>query len=667
MSSRSRREPLLCGALAAVSLSAACGGAEIVPEVPASSDVTAPPDLVEAPDASPSVDTEPLIDVQAVADSVSPDGEAAELSDDVVIPTDLAVEDVIVRPTPGRFVQASTGLSEDWVFKGVWAGVAGYTVAVGNDGVIATQAGLDAPWEVVARGDASLLNAVHGAGIADLWAVGSGATILPGAAEGFRAPMLSGGGTSLWDVHALTPDLAVAVGQGGAILQWDGLAWQRPRGADSAASWNAISGYGSSLAFVGNDGVAAMVNGAGFASVTTGTTRALNGVHLTSETSVVAVGDSGVLLVGEGLAWRREETGLGEDLRDVHGVPGDLWIVGEGGALLHDNGDGWALMQGVLSGDFHAVWRVSDEVVLAAGANGQVVELGSDTPRGYAGTLGRDDLLDLWATSDGGLIVAVGQGGAIFTRRSGGAWEAVDAGTSQTLDTVWGSGPDDVWVAGRAGTLVHFDGTAWTRVETPSTAALNGLWGDARDRFYLAGSGGTVLVWDGEVWAGVTGGTTNNLRSVFLRSAVDGWAVGAQGTVLRFRGLGWAKTPVMLDPETELADELHAVWSFSGSDAWAVGAGGRVIRWDGTAWAVVETPWTVTLRGLYGQAPDDLWAVGNEGQVIHWNGETWQRIETGSVATLHAVHGDGADHVVLVGSLGTVMRLERPAGPAAAE
>jgi hypothetical protein len=207
--------------------------------------------------------------------------------------------------------------------------------------------------------------------------------------------------------------------------------------------------------------------------------------------------------------------------------------------------------------------------------------------------------------------------------------------------------------------VLHFDGAAWTRVVVPSTGALNAVWGDASDRFYIAGAGGVLFVWDGETWSGLTGGTTKNLRGVFIRTVSDGWAVGAQGTVMRFRGLGWAKTPVMLSEEEELTDELHAVWAFSATDAWAVGAGGRIIRWDGSAWAVVETPWKITLRGLYGLAPDDLWAVGNEGQALHWNGEAWSGMETGVIATLHAIHGDGARHVVAVGSLGTVLRLVR--------
>jgi hypothetical protein len=653
-------------------LAGGCGGGETT-EAP-TQDVAE--EAVEGADAEAREDGAPATDAEGAADgedAVMADSSSEDVADPDVEPSDAEeevvaadtadaapAEDVVVRPSPGRFVPGTAGLSETFVLKGVWAGVAGRVVAVGNDGIVATQAAPDAPWQVVARGDAAMLNAVHGSDPADLWAVGSGGTLLSGAFDSLSGDAPPGGGPALWDVFGLKRNLAVAVGQDGTILQWDGLGWQRPRSASPDASWNAMSGFGGTLALVGANGAAAIARGASFTTVSTGTTYALHGVHLTSEEDLVAVGDNGVVLVGQGASWRREALGLSEALRDVHGVAGDVWVAGEAGALLRFDGTAWAPLARTLADDLLAVWRAGPDRVLVAGKDGRFAELGVDgVPLAPPETLADNtDLLDLWATAEGDLVVAVGQNGSVFMRREGGTWEAAETGTSQTLDSVWGSSATDIWVAGRAGTVLHYDGAAWTRVVVPSTGALNAVWGDAANRFYIAGAGAQLLVWDGETWSGLSEGTTSNLRAVFLRSVNDGWAVGAQGTVMRFRGLGWAKTPVMLGEEA-LTDELHAVWAFSATDAWAVGAAGRIIRWDGAAWSVVETPWDVTLRGLYGLAPDDLWAVGNEGQALHWNGEAWSRMETGVIATLHAIHGDGARHVVAVGSLGTVLRLAR--------
>src|SRR5262245_35571670 len=53
-----------------------------------------------------------------------------------------------------------------------------------------------------------------------------------------------------------------------------------------------------------------------------------------------------------------------------------------------------------------------------------------------------------------------------------GAWTAVASGTEQTLNRVWGAGPNDIWAVGAGGTIVHFDGTAWSGVPSGTTENL---------------------------------------------------------------------------------------------------------------------------------------------------------------------------------------------------
>ncbi len=468
-------------------------------------------------------------------------------------------------------------------------------------------------------------------------------------------------GPSLWGVHAFASDFAVAVGQGGTILEWDGSTWSQPQGADSTASWNALAGMGGTLALVGDNGKASIARGSNFTAIQTGTTFHLNGVHMTSENDFVAVGDSGVVLMGAGTSWTRVQSGTGSDLVDVHGAAGDLYAVGDGGTVLHHDGAAWTAVTSGVSDNLMAVWRISATEVVAMGRGGKIATGSAATGFVDGGTLpGGGDVLDVWLSPDGTRMVTVGQTGKIHEKVGDGEWTLAESPTSQTLDAIWGTAGDDIWVAGRAGTLLHFDGTAWVRVESPVTAALAGIWGDAPNRYFAAGAGGTLLAYDGEAWSAATGGTRENLRAVHLRARGDGWAVGGNGAILRYRGLGWAPYVVPVGEEEDpFSTELHAVWSFSADDAWAVGAGGVVLRFDGTTWTEQEMDWTTTLRGLYALAPNDMWAVGNEGHILHWNGELWQKIDTGSIATLHAIHGDGAGHVIAVGSLGTVLELVR--------
>ncbi len=60
---------------------------------------------------------------------------------------------------------------------------------------------------------------------------------------------------------------------------------------------------------------------------------------------------------------------------------------------------------------------------------------------------------------DGGTADAGGDGEALACNR-GWCWDHPRP-TGVVLETVWGTGPNDVWVAGQLGTLLHFDGTKW--------------------------------------------------------------------------------------------------------------------------------------------------------------------------------------------------------------
>jgi hypothetical protein len=50
---------------------------------------------------------------------------------------------------------------------------------------------------------------------------------------------------------------------------------------------------------------------------------------------------------------------------------------------------------------------------------------------------------------------------------------AILSGTTDALSAVWGSGPGDVWVAGKGG-VRHFNGTTWSAV--PGLTSPVALW-----------------------------------------------------------------------------------------------------------------------------------------------------------------------------------------------
>ena len=49
---------------------------------------------------------------------------------------------------------------------------------------------------------------------------------------------------------------------------------------------------------------------------------------------------------------------------------------------------------------------------------------------------------------------------------NGSAWATVAANSWPGLSAVWGTSTSDVWAAGNAGAVVHWDGGSWALQET---------------------------------------------------------------------------------------------------------------------------------------------------------------------------------------------------------
>ena len=610
------------------------------------------------PDVAPEVADDTVADANDVEDSEAPEADAAEDTVDTVDP------DAPVLTEPGTFVTGVADLSEEYVFKSVWAGEPGRVVAVGNDGIVATQT-REGSWNVLGVGQGvELLNGVHGDDKDRLFAVGIDGAIMEGGADALFTKLTIGFDETLWAVHALSERNAFAVGKGGVILHFDGERWGPSTGADASAVWNGITSAGDVVVLVGNGGKALIARGAGIEPVTTGVGANLHGVHTIDGEEFFAVGDQGTLLHGRDTSWQATDLGLVVSMRDVHGQSADdVYAVGYVGAVVHWNGSSWKLLEAPTTQNLLGVWVEDDGDVTIVGQDGSVFE--GDRLAGFRETemlFPGGELVDVWGTDDGSFLVAVGAQGKIFAREEG-TWSEMTSPTSQGLEAVWGTHPLDVWAVGRSGYAAHWNGVEWLRADTPVTALIAAVWGDSESHYLAAGSGGTLLSWNGSSWESVASGTANNLRALASVGA-EVWTSGAAGTILRFNGLGWGAAPIEGIPNAEggedpITEELLGIWMASAEDGWAVGDNGRILHWDGKRWNIVETEWTTALRGIYGVASNDVWAVGTAGHIIHWNGEEWEEVETETIATLYAIHGDGAEHVIVVGDLGTVLRLER--------
>jgi hypothetical protein len=137
-------------------------------------------------------------------------------------------------------------------------------------------------------------------------------------------------------------------------------------------------------------------------------------------------------------------------------------------------------------------------------------------------------------------LVGSVQGSGLIYRGDGSNFDPVPF-TGDVLHGVWGSGPNDVWVAPLTGALQHWNGTGWT-----SSAALGA---------------------SGQTWHGLSGSGSD-----------DVWVVGDQGLTAHYASGRWAVS------RTPTTATLFGVWSARPSTGWLVGGNGTALRWDGDGW-----------------------------------------------------------------------------------
>jgi len=191
------------------------------------------------------------------------------------------------------------------------------------------------------------------------------------------------------------------------------------------------------------------------------------------------------------------------------------------------------------------------------------------------------------------------------------------------ISSFWVAGPDDVWAAGAAATVLHDDGTGWRRMPLEGDEDLHAIWGSSPCDIWAAGDAGAIHHFDGTQWSRVDAGTNATILSLRGTKADDVWAAGTGGTLLRFDGVRWNALPKPRDAD------LNAVWPFPGGDVWVNVGGqffgpGEILHGDGTTW-VSERQDGGTRYVLWADGPDDVWSVvqGTPTRAARWDGHGW--------------------------------------------
>ncbi len=188
------------------------------------------------------------------------------------------------------------------------------------------------------------------------------------------------------------------------------------------------------------------------------------------------------------------------------------------------------------------------------------------------------------------------------------------------FSSITGTGPQDIWAVGTAGTLIHFDGQRWSDASSYWGGSLKRLYGTGAKDVWAVGEHGVILHYDGSAWFRVPSSTRELLRGLWLRpgrgdTPGDAWALDTAGTLLRFDGTSWLELPHD-STETVRITDVHATPQ---GDVWAVGAGGVIQHWEGKALVSKVSGTTRGLLAVFSNSPSDVWAVGEQATILNEN------------------------------------------------
>lgn len=499
-------------------------------------------------------------------------------------------------------------------------------------------------WRAVGDNEQSL--GLHGL---DLWSSDSGWAV------GWQTIMRFNSGTwskemtlpeiNLQDVALLSESKGWAVGElrrpgeriRGVVYRLEGEHWFEvdiPFTESLVGIWMASEDEGWA---VGQQGAMLQFDSGAWKSLSTLTLDDLHAVTGTGSDDVWAVGGSGLendeihrtILHFDGGSWTIVLSEPGDPIFDIVKRADEMWAVGYRGSRLRNIDGRWVEM-GRIDGKFSdayfgfqcAAFLPGLGGVLAATDLGRITLLQGD---GYEDTHGGYFVDSKYS---GLAMVSSTDGWAVgFTRTplrfDGGRWNRVSGAGLESMADVDGVAPNDVWAVGAFGRITHYNGLSWSVVSSPTDIHLTSV----------------AISSPGTGWS-VGSMTTNErdrpIRGVILRLRDGAW------TVHRELGLGFS------DVDGVGTDQVWAItskesWMFDGHDirkwdqggraidmvsptlGW-IGDEGRIYRFDGEQWQleyVLPSGWNTPVNDLQMNSDGTGWAIGLYGMVLYRDGQAW--------------------------------------------
>lgn len=504
---------------------------------------------------------------------------------------------VALRWNGSTWSQVATGTTQR--LRGVWGRSASQVWMVGDAGTILYWNGFG--FTAQASGTTESLAAVWGDGTV-VWAVGGRGTVLKWSGGGW-SKVVVGTASDLYAIWGSAGNDVWTVGDGGMACRYGGVSWTCGREFPATSTALAVTGTSRTNVWAfGTMSEAWQWNGTTWSARTRPATPAVVNGATALGSSILAVGLDGAGLLYDGTSWR--PLTLGSAAQPLTAAwassAGSAYVVGSGGAILRFDGTSvWSHSSG-FAGTVSAMWGSSERDVWVFTLDG----LGHH----YDGTRWTDVAMpsegysatgygtsNLWVGAsagrlmnyDGtrwtitptrdaaapirGIYIAGSDRVALVSSSAVQFWDGARF-TVTLMPTwlpraVWGTGPNDIWVAGTPGcAYARWNGATWTAGTVPGcSGGIAAIHGTGATNMYMVSdsAGDSVYRWDGTKFTTVTTGSTAGKTAVFATSTRT-FITTTGGEVLVGSGGTWTTS-------LSLGSPLGYIAGFTADKAWVGG------------------------------------------------------------------------------------------------
>lgn len=241
-----------------------------------------------------------------------------------------------------------------------------------------------------------------------------------------------------------------------------------------------------------------------------------------------------------------------------------------------------------------------------------------------------------------------------------------------TLNAMTGVSSSDgtlgVWFVGNDGFIAHRSPLGYTlRIDSPEQEHLNDIDFVSPDDGWIVGAGGLIMHWNGTQWKiskpSISSSGAHyfyNLSRVVFTQANDGWAAGdvnseggCQFLIDHWDGTTW--TEISLPQDWYQLGCVHDMVALSSTDVWIVGTNwnqeterGVTIHWDGHEWKMFSELNSYNIYSISALSPDNIWAITQNGVVLNWNGVAWK--ESTRLDSANVIFAQDPDNIFAVGT-----------------